>query len=124
MEYTITDGRGRDIKHKQPKAAPQPQSLKVVYTGNPGHEDGACYRRLDQFFGVVTGATEVVIEGDAPHILKAYQDAGVKVSGSAAAESDPHKMNATELKDWLTANGIEFEATAKKPDLQALIPKE
>ncbi len=124
MEYSITDGRGRDIKHKQPKAAPQSQSLKVVYTDNPGSEDGTCYRRLDSFFGVVTGATEVVVEGDAPHIVKAYEAEGVKVSVSAAAESGPHKMNASELKDWLSAKGVDFDSGASKRDLQALIPKE
>lgn len=40
------------------------------------------------------------------------------------AESDPHKMKVTDLKDWLTEQGIEFDAAAKKEDLQALIPQE
>jgi len=44
--------------------------------------------------------------------------------GDGGAETDPHKMNVPELKEWLTAKGIEFDASAKKPDLQALIPQE
>ncbi|WP_417585325.1 HeH/LEM domain-containing protein [Pelagibacterium sp.] len=40
-----------------------------------------------------------------------------------AGETDPHTMNVPELKDWLTEQGIEYEAGAKKADLQALIPE-
>ncbi len=41
-----------------------------------------------------------------------------------APETDPLKMKVPELKEWLTAKGIEFDATAKKEDLQALVPNE
>lgn len=41
-----------------------------------------------------------------------------------APETDPLKMKVPDLKDWLTGKGIEFDATAKKEDLQALVPKE
>lgn len=39
-------------------------------------------------------------------------------------ETDPLKMKVPELKEWLTAKGIAFDATAKKEDLQALVPAE
>lgn len=39
-------------------------------------------------------------------------------------ETDPLKMLVPDLKAWLTAKGIEFDASAKKEDLQALVPKE
>ena len=145
--------------------------MKVIYTNTPGNERGTCYRRLDQFFGVIDGATSVSVQGDAPHISEAYQRQGISVSeieeglrldgptiaqwvtegykasayppngyasvssqaeiakaieeeGGGDAETDPYKMNVPELKNWLTAKGIDFDASAKKPDLQALIPQE
>lgn len=54
--------------------------MKVIYTNSPGSERGTCYRRLDQFFGVIDGATSVVVQGDAPHISEAYQRQGISVS--------------------------------------------
>ena len=39
-------------------------------------------------------------------------------------ETDPLKMKVPELKEWLTGKGIAFDATAKKEDLQALVPAE
>lgn len=101
--------------------------MKVIYTDKPGRERGVCYRLLSQFFGVIDGATQVVVEGEAPEIVDAYEAAGIKVGdqgGQDQPETDPYKMNVPELKDWLTAKGIEFDASAKKPDLQALIPQE
>ena len=144
--------------------------MKVIYTISPGSERGTCYRRLDQFFGVIDGATSVSVQGDAPHISEAYQRQGINVSeieeglrldgptiaqwvaegykasayppaGYASVssqaeidkaievegggdETDPHKMKVPQLKEWLTAQGITFDAALNKPDLQALIPKE
>ncbi|WP_332773302.1 HeH/LEM domain-containing protein [Pseudomonas sp. ESBL1] len=54
--------------------------MKVIYTNSPGSERGICYRRLDQFFGVIDGATSVSVQGDAPHIGEAYQRQGISVS--------------------------------------------
>ncbi|MGE8170286.1 hypothetical protein ACQKO7_19035 [Pseudomonas putida] len=54
--------------------------MKVIYTNTPGSERGTCYRRLDQFFGVIGGATSVSVQGDAPHIGEAYQRQGISVS--------------------------------------------
>ena len=141
--------------------------MKVIYTNTPGSERGTCYRRLDQFFGVIDGATSVAVQGDAAHISEAYQRHGISVSEieeglrldgptiaqwleqgykasayppngyasvSSQAESDkaiedegddetdPHKMKVPQLKAWLTAQGINFDPSLNKPDLQALIP--
>lgn len=101
--------------------------MKVIYTDKPGKERGVCYRLLSEFFGVIGTATEVVIEGEAPEIYDAYEAAGIKVSDGKEtenAETDPLKMKVPELKDWLTAKGITFDPTAKKEDLQALVPAE
>lgn len=143
--------------------------MKVIYTNTPGSERGTCYRRLDQFFGVIDGATSVSVQGEAPHISEAYQRQGINVSeieeglrldgptiaqwleqgykasayppagyaatstaaeiakaleeeGDGDPETDPHKMKVPELKEWLTAQGINFDPALNKPDLQALIP--
>ncbi|MDD1135361.1 HeH/LEM domain-containing protein [Pseudomonas shahriarae] len=101
--------------------------MKVIYTNKPGKERGVCYRLLSEFFGVIGAATEVVVDGDAPDIFDAYQAAGIKVSDGKEQEipeTDPLKMKVPELKEWLTAKGIAFDATAKKEDLQALVPAE
>ncbi|KAA0995449.1 hypothetical protein FQ192_10410 [Pseudomonas sp. ANT_J12] len=149
--------------------------MKVIYSDTPGSEAGVCYRLLDEFFGVISSAKEVVVDGDKPNIIEAYKRAGIIVTdGKAPAlredgptvaefveagyqasayppagyvsrsaqeeidaavaaqsllkdgnvETDPLKMKVPELKEWLTAKGIAFDATAKKEDLQALVPAE
>jgi hypothetical protein len=102
--------------------------MKVIYTDTPGNELGVCYRLLDEFFGVISSAKEVVVDGDRPNIIEAYQRAGIAVSGPAEkedeVETDPLKMKVPELKEWLTEKGIAFDPTAKKEDLQALVPTE
>lgn len=99
--------------------------MKVIYTDKPGKERGVCYRLLSEFFGVIGTATEVVVEGDAPDIFDAYQATGIKVSDGKEPENketDPLKMKVPELKEWLTEKGIAFDPSAKKEDLQALVP--
>lgn len=100
--------------------------MKVIYTDKPGSEPGVCYRLLDEFFGVISSASAVVVEGDKPNIVEAYKRAGIAVTGGndEAPETDPLKMKVPDLKEWLTGKGIEFDASAKKEDLQALVPKE
>jgi len=101
--------------------------MKVIYTDTPGKERGVCYRLLSEFFGVIGSATEVVVNGDAPDIVDAYQAAGIRVSDGneqEAPETDPLKMKVSQLKEWLTEKGITFDPTAKKEDLQALVPAE
>ena len=41
----------------------------------------------------------------------------------AQKETDPLKMNVADLKEWLTGKGIEFDPSANKEALQALVPK-
>ncbi len=101
--------------------------MKVIYTDKPGNERGVCYRLLSEFFGVIGSATEVVVDGDAPDIFDAYQAAGIKVSDGIdpeIKETDPLKMKVPELKEWLSEKGIAFDPSAKKEDLQALVPAE
>ncbi|GLH31710.1 hypothetical protein BR1R5_10960 [Pseudomonas sp. BR1R-5] len=56
--------------------------------------------------------------------LVAVEHLGVAeyLDGSGRPESDPLQMNVPELKEWLTAKGIEFDKGAKKEDLQKLVP--
>lgn len=54
--------------------------MKVIYSDAPGKEPGACYRRLDEFFGVISAAKEVVVDGDKPNIIEAYKRAGIIVT--------------------------------------------
>ncbi|MHC8305472.1 HeH/LEM domain-containing protein [Pseudomonas sp. PB3P13] len=42
----------------------------------------------------------------------------------AEAETDPVKMGVAELREWLAAKGVEFDAKAPKADLVKLIPAE
>lgn len=37
-------------------------------------------------------------------------------------ETDPLKMKIDDLRVWLTEQGIDFDPSAKKPELQALVP--
>lgn len=46
-------------------------------------------------------------------------DAAIEVE----KETDPLKMKVPDLKAWLTAKGIEFDPSANKDALQALVPK-
>ena len=41
----------------------------------------------------------------------------------AQKESDPLKMKVPDLKAWLVGKGIEFDPSANKEALQALVPK-
>jgi hypothetical protein len=50
-------------------------------------------------------------------------DAAIELQKDADSETDPLKMTVPKLKEWLTANGIDFAQDAKKPALQALVPK-
>jgi hypothetical protein len=149
--------------------------MKVIYTDKPGSEPGVCYRLLSEFFGVISAATDVFVQGDNPNIIEAYKRAGIKVTGAdenglrtdgptvaeyveagyqagnypptgyasrstaeeidaaiaaqkpkadTNTETDPLKMKVDDLKAWLTAKNITFDASAKKEDLQALVPAE
>jgi hypothetical protein len=59
--------------------------MKVIYTDKPGSEPGVCYRLLDEFFGVIGSAKEVVVDGDKPNIIEAYKRAGIIVTDGKAS---------------------------------------
>lgn len=59
--------------------------MKVIYTDKPGTEPGVCYRLLDEFFGVISAAREVVVDGDKPNIIEAYRRAGIIVTDGKAS---------------------------------------
>lgn len=50
-------------------------------------------------------------------------DAAIQLQKDAENETDPLKMTVPKLKEWLTAKNIDFDPAAKKPELQALVPK-
>lgn len=54
--------------------------MKVIYTENPGRDRGVCYRRPKPFFGAISAAEEVIVEGDYPNIVDAYKQIGVEVN--------------------------------------------
>ncbi|SED30440.1 HeH/LEM domain-containing protein [Pseudomonas frederiksbergensis] len=54
--------------------------MKVIYTDKPGNEPEVCYRLLNEFFGVISSAKEVVVDGDKPNIIEAYKRAGIIVT--------------------------------------------
>ncbi|EKT4527600.1 hypothetical protein QEM33_000120 [Pseudomonas putida] len=82
--------------------------MKVIYTNTPGSERGTCYRRLDQFFGVIDGATSVSVQGDAPHISEAYQRQGISVSEI----EDGLRLDGPTVAQWV-AEG--YKASAYPP---------
>ena len=49
-------------------------------------------------------------------------DLAIKAQKDADIETDPKKMTVPKLKEWLTAEGIAFDAAANKSALQALVP--
>ena len=58
-------------------------------------------------------------EGYASRSSQEEIDAAIEVD----KETDPLKMKVPDLKAWLTAKGIEFDPSANKDALQALVPK-
>ena len=73
--------------------------MKVVYTESPGKEKGVCYRLPSPFFGVISAADEVVVEGDYPNIVDAYEGAGVKVTQPKAAAKPAAKKETEDTKE-------------------------
>lgn len=62
-------------------------------------------------------------EGYASRSSQEEIDAAVKAQKDAESETDPLKMTVPNMKEWLTAKGIAFDASANKSALQALVPK-
>ncbi|MFK3945625.1 HeH/LEM domain-containing protein [Pseudomonas fulva] len=101
------------------------QAQSTALGGNGGDGDGLRQDgpTVGEFVAAGYQASGYPPEGYASRSSQEEIDVAV-ASQRGRPETDPHKMNVPELKDWLTAKGIEFDASAKKPDLQALIPKE
>lgn len=67
-------------------------------------------------------ATSYPPQGYASRSSQEEIDEAVKAQKDAESETDPLKMTVPKLKEWLTAKGIAFDASANKPALQALVP--
>lgn len=63
----------------------------VVYSDSTNLEkvDGIAYRTLKEFFGVVSGAIGVFVDGDADDIVEAYQAAGVTILDALPTTAKP-----------------------------------
>lgn len=83
--------------------------MKVIYTNTPGSERGTCYRRLDQFFGVIDGASSVSVQGDAQHIAEAYQRQGISVSEI----EEGLRLDGPTIAQWLEQG---YKASAYPPN--------
>lgn len=70
----------------QPTSRPQAaffleQDMQLIYTEKTeGFEEGKHYRNPVYFDRIESEATSVVLDGNYPHIAKAYQDAGIDVT--------------------------------------------
>jgi hypothetical protein len=83
------------------------------------------YRNPQYFDKPESGVTKVTVVGDWPAVVEAYKAAKVEVDVvelGGAAETDPTKMGVADLRDWLTAQGIEFDPKAPKVEILKLIP--
>ncbi|AEA70183.1 Conserved hypothetical protein [Pseudomonas brassicacearum subsp. brassicacearum NFM421] len=74
--------------------------MKVIYTDKPGNEPGVCYRLLREFFGVISAATDVFVQGDNPNIIDAYKRAGIKVTG---ADADGLRTDGPTVAEYVAA---------------------
>ena len=83
------------------------------------------YRNPEYFERPEAGVTKVTVVGDWPIVVEAYKAATVEVDvieSGGSTETDPAKMGVADLRDWLTAQGIEFDPKAPKVEILKLIP--
>ncbi|OOV95826.1 hypothetical protein MF6394_22700 [Pseudomonas sp. MF6394] len=74
---------------------------------------------IAEFLAVGYLAVNYPPEGYASRSSQEEIDAAIE----AQKETDPLKMKVPDLKGWLTGKGIEFDPSANKEALQALVPK-
>ncbi|WDH25035.1 hypothetical protein [Pseudomonas chlororaphis] len=83
------------------------------------------YRNPQYFDKPESGVTKVTVVGDWPAVVAAYKAAEVEVDVvefGGDVETDPAKMGVADLRDWLAAQGIEFDPKAPKAEILKLIP--
>ncbi|MGC5702971.1 hypothetical protein J4P02_22450 [Pseudomonas sp. NFXW11] len=83
------------------------------------------YRNPQYFDRPEAGVTKIVVVGQWPNVVDAYKALDVEVDiveAGASSETDPTKMGVADLRDWLTAQGIEFDPKAPKVEIVKLIP--
>ncbi|AOA58211.1 hypothetical protein [Acinetobacter larvae] len=64
---------------------------------------GITYRKLDDFFGAVSGATAVFIDGDDPEIKQAYESAKIKILDELPTSAQP--PNGSSTVNWADIQG-------------------
>ncbi|KAA5842234.1 hypothetical protein F2A37_16805 [Pseudomonas chlororaphis] len=100
--------------------------MELTYSAQTtGFHSDTRYRNPQYFDKPESGVTKVTVVGDWPVVVDAYKAAQVDVDVvelSGAAEADPAKMGVADLRDWLTAQGIEFDPKAPKAEILKLIP--
>ncbi len=100
--------------------------MELTYSAQTTHFDpDKRYRNPQYFDKPETGVTKVTVVGDWPAVVEAYKAVQVEidvVEPGGAAETDPAKMGVADLRDWLTAQGIEFDPKAPKAEIVKLIP--
>lgn len=101
----------------------QAQSTPAAGNGSGGNSDVDLRQdgpTVEQYVAEGYKAANYPPKGYASRSTQEEIDAAINVQ----KETDPLKMKVDDLKAWLTAKGIAFEASAKKEELQALVPKE
>lgn len=103
--------------------------MELIYTNQlDGFDPNKRYRNADLFRSVESGVAKVIVVGDHPMIADAYEALGVEVIVSelptvqGEAETDPAKMGVSALREWLTAQGIDYDPKAPKSEIIKLIP--
>ncbi|MCU7645645.1 HeH/LEM domain-containing protein [Pseudomonas piscis] len=102
--------------------------MELIYTNQlDGFDPNKRYRSADLFRCVESDVTAVIVVGEHPAIVDAYEAIDVEVSvvdliSQDKQETDPAKMGVADLRDWLTAQGIEFDPKASKAEIVKLIP--
>ncbi|MGE8098114.1 hypothetical protein ACQKP6_09140 [Pseudomonas fluorescens] len=103
--------------------------MELIYTNQlDGFDPNKRYRNADLFRSVESGVTKVIVVGDHPVIVDAYEALGVDVIVSelpavrGESETDPAEMGVGALREWLTAQGIDYDAKAPKAEILKLIP--
>lgn len=98
--------------------------MELIYTDQQsGFEPNKHYRNPLYFERAENGVSKVVVCGDYPAVVQAYQAKGVEVVQVApeGKQNSSTKMTVEELKAKLTELGVEFPTDAKKADLVALL---